>query len=372
MKMTRNYRTTRRIVIATAITLAILMLTGCFWTPEDAKEGGITLLIDRGDLGASAIEDYDGFFLGYVVSDSLMRGDDAAAEQAFTEVETAFDAFFDQFFTALSDPTASFGDLIVDVSFPAIQLQAQFFTGTSGSNSFRGLRAGNEYLVVMTAGSFTGTGGIGYTLVTIDGGETKTVNLSLGDNYAAFDAFLQSRYGIEPEPAPVTTPTPVEPATIVIAGDGYDLGSFGGPPLYFELLDGNTGIPTTPGPWSSTYPDWYTNVVVNTDGDLVGESGPRDSLSQPLTSQSIAVAPGKSWRVMITTWEERSNKSPGTNNFFYVSKVINPAAGEAVSLQFASLYSGFSLNSSDFYGFGYFYQSSLSTNYISAYGLPGF
>ena len=143
-------------------------------------------------------------------------------------VDSAFDTAFDDWIEAFifGDATFDPDDYEVNVSSPAIQLQANFFTGDSGSNTFGGLRAGREYLVVVTAGSFAGSG-LGFTTTTIKAGETKSVNLELkAENYARFGGFLLNRYGIE------------RPATIVISADGYN-----NTQLYYDLLVGEAAPP---------------------------------------------------------------------------------------------------------------------------------
>jgi hypothetical protein len=181
-------------IVIVTILLFTLLFAGCYWTPEQ-REGGVTLEIDSRDIGASQAGNYEGFFFGWVVADDLMKGGEAEADRAFSEVEAAIEEAFIE-----AQSTSDISDFVVDVALPSLQLQASFFTGNSGSNTFRGLQANREYLVVVEAYSYsTETDGVGFTTVEIEAGETKTVSLDIGNNWAAFEDFLLNRYGIPPE-----------------------------------------------------------------------------------------------------------------------------------------------------------------------------
>ena len=208
-------------IVVPTILLFTLVFAGCYWTPDET-EGGITLEIDAGGIGASQVDDYDGVFFGWVVADDLMRGGEAEVEQAFSQVEAAINEAFLEI-----EATGDLSDFAVDVALPSLQLQASFFNGTSGSNTFRGLTANREYLVVVEAYSnSTDTDGVGFTTVEIEAGDTKTVSLDIGNNWAAFDDFLYKRYGIPPEGLAVTV-VPVYTTSFTQVPDS----------LYYDFID---------------------------------------------------------------------------------------------------------------------------------------
>jgi len=283
-------------LILAVITLTALLLTGCFWTPDE-KEGGITLNISTGGMGSSAVGDFNGFFLGYVISDDLLRGDQVAAEQAFTEVDSAFETAFDQLSKSPIETGGSFDptDYRVNVALPSIQMQAEFFTGTSGSNSFRGLQAGRDYLVVVESINFgekRTTQGIGYGVVNIEAGKTRAVNLNLSfANYAKASQFLANRYGIDDTDD-----------TIQLAVTNRLLNPFDFPTtLYYDLIDAN-----------ATPLDFEQYIVLNS-GQLPGyyayEYAQQTSLSSALNSVDLRNADGV--QVPNATSGTRSQILPG-------------------------------------------------------------
>lgn len=376
MRTNAYYRTIQTVTWSAILVLIALVLSGCFWTPDDAREGGVNLRIHKGDLSAArTLDEVDGLYLGFIISDDLMRGDNAAAEQALDEVfEGFYNGLNDWYETSYTDPE-SFdpSDFSVSLSFPSIQVQAEFFTGTSGTSDFRGLRAEEDYLVVVIANTFEPEiEGVGYDVVEIKAGESRTVDLDISDaNWTGLERFLVDRYDLDYTPDEYVPPeAPVDvPATIVITGDGLP-GGQGGPEiyLYYDLIDGDAGLPSE-GTWNTNFENWYIDNVVNSDGDRIDASGPRDPVSIPLDSQTIAVAPGKSWRVMIATWEERSETDHSSlslqgSAYFYVSREITPAAGDISILEFTTyVESAFQLGSG-FYGF------FLNSTYLSATSYP--
>lgn len=470
MKTKQTGTIDRHIFALTAIILAVATLTGCFWTPKEAKDGGITIDINTGAMEASAVQDFDGFFLGYVIADDLLRGDQATAEQAFAEVDVALQQ-------ALAFDTATFdeNDFSVEISFPSIQLQADLFTGASGSNSFQGLRADAEYLVIVIAREWTFstagvdyTDGVGFSTTTISAGENTSVSLDVSEaNWAELDTFLQGRYGVDadlqPEPAPelgpltidiaaisgVTAPavgvTPVSAiaetdqytgtvswsptpdggdfdygtvytATITLtAKDGYTLtgvpadfftvagatvthpansgvvtAEFSatalepGPVLeeimisalaefpvqfYYEFIDASTY--SAPGVEGVEYLPWYQSLdVVNESGDALGDTGNRKPLPVGFTSETFAVVPDRSWRLLIATWEDRGQATELGNKRFYISTEITTSPGAAVTRNLLDVNGSGSpvqivLDSTDFQGFKLQFSTSYSVYWAS-------
>jgi hypothetical protein len=300
------------------VLLVTLLLGGCYWTPQGA-EGAITLEIDSGQIGTSQTEPFDGIFLGYVIADDLMRGDTVAAEGALTEIEQAQTEAFNKF-----SQTGNAEDLNVNVSFPSIQLQLNVFNGTSGSNTFAGLRAGREYLVVVTAAS-SDAEGIGFTTATVEAGENKRVNLDLANNFNAFDQFLADRYGI------------LQPGAIEIQdGDGY----------YIDLVAGATA-PNFPTDFETQqYENWYSaTTLLNPNGEPIEKSGSRTAITG-FVFLIEGVTTERSWRLMITTSPDRGT-IPET---LYVSEEFTVAPGQTKTFDFASGDSpqGFT----DYYWFG--------------------
>lgn len=300
-----------------AALLVTLLFGACYWS-ADNKEGGLILEIDAADLGASQLEEYDGFFFGWVVADDLMRGDQAAADKAFDEVNTALDeALFEL------ETTGNLSDFSVDLAFPSIQLQANFFTGTSGSNTFAGLTAGREYLVVVEAYDFANnTDGVGFTTATVKAGETRNVSIEVSSDWEAFYKFLQERYPLSEGPETAV------PATIqIIDAESWYFGEFS--PLYVELVDGNSDSPTSYG----SFDDWYATVdVLNTLGEVIAKSGDRALIPDAQTYYTFQeTAIDQSWRVVITTWPGRSD--PSNDMPAWVSTSFTTYSGDTASVE---------------------------------------
>lgn len=293
--------------------LLVTLLSGaCYWT-ADEEQGGLTLEIDAGKLGASQLEEYGGFFFGWVVADDLMRGDQAAADQAFDEVNSALDeALFEL------ETTGNLSDFSIDLAFPSIQLQANFVTGTSGSNTFAGLTAGREYLVVVEAYDFAdNSDGVGFTTANVTAGETRNVTIDVSNDWAAFYKFLQERYALSEGPE-----TSV-PATIqVIDAEGWYFGEFS--PVYVELVDGNSDSPTS----FASFDDWYATVdVLNTLGEVIAKTGDRALIPDGQTYYTFEeTAIDRSWRVVITTWPGRSD--PSNDMLAWVSDSFTTYSGD--------------------------------------------
>jgi len=326
MKTTTYQRTIQIATWAVILVFFTLILSGCFWTPDDAKEGGITLLIDKSQLSASqTFEDFNGFFMAYVIADDLMRGDGTAAQQAFDQVDTAWEDAATSGQLENINSAEDLENFRIEVAFPSVQLQAQFLFGTSGSNSFRGLRAGSDYLVVLQSFSFDPVTyeyfeGVGYTIVGIEAGEDKSVSVSLTDNWSAFYQFLEARYGIEPGPAVISVTLP------------FDYGGGG----YYDLLTGNTPTPSngdyymTPGASG-----WYQSAatIVDSAGDILGPTGTRNPI--PSDVIELAVAPDKSWRIMIVGWADRTSDA---GEVVFLSRPVTSQIGTTVYLSVSDTY----------------------------------
>lgn len=303
-------RTVKPSIVTMMILVIALILSGCYWTPE-GEEGAITLEIDAGALGASQLQDYNGFFFGYVVADDLLRGDQTAAEEAFTEVEAALDDAFSQ------NPESP-EDFNIKIAFPSIQLQANLFKGTSGSNTFAGLRAGREYLVVVTAGT-DATDGIGYTVTTVDAGENKTVRLDLGNKYAEFDQFLRQRYGIiQGDQGPVDVAVSLQAVGTLPTVPS---------PLYYDIVDVSS-VDFSLDEYYATYlslayvsefsslngPDLSVALsnlpLVNADGSAVPDSASGNRLQLPADNVITGLKSGMKVRILIVDETNRATTSP--------------------------------------------------------------
>lgn len=224
-------RQTVRIAIAA---LLVTALAGCYWTP-DQSEGGVSIQINQSELSASQVEVPDAIYSAYVIDADMMRGDPQARDQAFEELdlalEDAFSAFETQDFQTVEELEAFFNNFEINITLPTIRVQGAFFSGTSGTNSFRGLKAGAEYLVVVNAfgtAAETTIDNVGYSTVTIEAGETKTVSLDLTTDWLAFYQYLENNFGYVEPPASV----------IVDAGVAADADSFSLPsPLYYDFIN---------------------------------------------------------------------------------------------------------------------------------------
>lgn len=299
------------IAVAT-ILLFTLLFAGCYWTPEE-DEGGVTLEIRENGIGASQTANDQRVFFGWVVADDLMRGGEAEVDRAFSEVDTAIEDAFLALETT-GDPSS----FVINVALPAVQLQAGVFTGNSGSNTFGGLRAGREYLVVVEAFSAdyeteNYIDGVAFTTVSIEAGESKTVSLEIGDNWVAFDQFLADRYGFLTEPAQIAI-----------------FGATGG--FYVDFLAGSTPDPPFGTLSSGEYDAWYNSAAVLTPaGEEIDKTGNRTSITaDPFVVEGVL--PDRAWRLMITSYQDRA----ATAFNFYLSDPFVTPSGETSSLNFAS------------------------------------
>ena len=274
------------------VLLVALLLGGCYWTPE-VEEGGVTLNINGGNIGTSQIGGFDGFFFGYVIAGDLLRGDQAAADRAFEEVGAALEAAFQEI-----ESPEDLDEFELYLTFPAVQLQAEYFVGSSGSNTFGGLRAGREYLVVLKAFDFNNTsqdynGDMGFSAVTIEGGEAKPVNLELGNNWSRFYEFMERRYGYAAETGAVEITMPTD----------YQ--------AYVDLLVGSTTYTS-----GQDFGEWYFSadvVVVNKNHEPIQKVNNRPAVPFGTVTYRIdGLPPGKSWRILFTNWADRS--ITGTNS----------------------------------------------------------
>ncbi|MFP4331532.1 MAG: hypothetical protein ACLFP6_12510, partial [Spirochaetaceae bacterium] len=273
-------RVTSRITVATLLVLAV---AGCYWTP-DQSEGGLALRISAGELGASAaLADFDGVFFAYVIGTDLLRGDEDAADDAFGELNESRTEAFQQFSQGAEDPdNVNLEDFDIRLSLPSYRLQANLFSGTSGSVDFRGLSDGQEFAVVVIASSAEAEqGNFGFTTVTIEAGETKTVDIDVSNSEEEFATFLTDRFGYTPP----TSPT-VELATLTItAPSGEGILEQGGPEpfFYYDLVSADT-----PDPEGAGFTLWYDDsvTVLDKNGDEIDRAtGSRPAIPSNDTSE---------------------------------------------------------------------------------------
>jgi hypothetical protein len=169
-------------------------------------------------------------------------------------------------------------------------------------------------LVVVDAyNSVDEIGGMAFTTTTIEAGKTKTVNLDLGDKYAAFDQFLAERYGIVTEPGRIA---------ILGAAGGY----------YVDFLAGSTPDPPFGTLSFPAYDTWYNSAtVLNPAGDEIDKTGNRKSITaDPFVIEGVL--PGRTWRLMITSYSDRTTPA----YTFYLSEPFTTNSGEMSSVDFAS------------------------------------
>ena len=326
----RITQTINKLSTAAITAFLALSLSGCFSALNAEREGSISLLINSATgssgLSASSSIAVDDFFFGYVVSEDLLANQQSA--------ELVFTLMYQQYLDSLAVVSAlgaNNADLsafqLAEQPFPSLQLQATFFSGTSGTSEFRGLRAGTDYLVVVRAIS-SGQRLIGYTTAGIEAGETSTVSLDVGGNQTAFNEFRQTNYAVQP------------PATITLT----QFGTAANVPLYVDILDGDTPFPEV------SFSDWYVeSIVFNSQGEEIGTTGTRRGVWTPLSSYEIAVLPGRSWKIMVATWDDRSDPIGESDSFFLSTTQTVPNAGN-LTLNLASS-SGSTYVGSDFTGF---------------------
>jgi hypothetical protein len=328
-------RVSRSAIIVSVLLLFALLLSGCYWTP-DGDEGAITLKIESSSIGTSAIEDYK-FLLGYVIAGDLLSGDRAAADRAFDELGAAFEKAISETF---ADPNLTEQDLDefeLSLTFPTIQLQADYFVGTSGTNTFGGLRAGREYFVVILAQDFqitseTYLGDIGFTAVTVEGGETKTVNLELGNNWVAFNNFLDNRYGYLTERAAIEIVMPntyPDPSLDPPFYQGLD-------PMYVDLLAGDSVDPPNQFLNAGPTQTWYEGLTVLTpSGRSVDKTKDRPIIPAGTAVFRIeGVMPNRAWRLLLAEWSSRTQA--GTNSDYVVSTPFTTSEGITTVIDFST------------------------------------
>lgn len=203
---TPQLRHLRRAATITTTILLAIVIAGCYWTPPE-DEGSINISLSDNDVATNRItasatdEGVDALLEVYVISESVLRGDQSAVDDAFADLDQQF-LQAEEDFTA--DPT-SFDpenyDLSIDL--PQFQFQAGFLAvgadGIEGQSRFGGLRAGEGYLVLVNLwGLETYVDAIAFDSVDIEAGETTTVNLQLDDSedaWMAYVEFLTENYG---------------------------------------------------------------------------------------------------------------------------------------------------------------------------------
>jgi hypothetical protein len=206
MSSGRPFDRTVQALLAVAV---VATLTGCYWTDGSGTDAGLTLEIvrERGDgFSSQEIVDPYGFLFAYVIEESVLLGGTDAIIDLFSRLEQEFNLLDEELEGLDFEDEAAFQDFIdnyrFNIEFPAAQFQGQFITfqrGASGRNTFRGLNAGANYLVVVEAYGEDYEAGvyadaIGFGLTTVRAGENRSVSLELGDNYTEFDDFLLERY----------------------------------------------------------------------------------------------------------------------------------------------------------------------------------
>lgn len=316
-----------RIAITTTSLLAALLMAGCYWTPNQS-DARINLTIETRELeGSSTVEGYDGFFFGYVIGTSLLRGDQQSADEAFTELNQAFTDALTQL-----QGGGDLSDFEVSVSLPSYRLQADLFAGTSGSNSFRGLSADQEYLVVVQASQFSGgTGGIGYTTVSVDAGTSKTVALEVGSNWEEFSSFLNDQFGYtQPEESPSS-------ATIELRAPSQEFGN--NDPYYFDLVLGSTQEYTPNGGLDT----WYAGsvTILDKDGNPIAKTGSRLSVPAEGSVRITGVEPGLFLKIMLTGTE---NRATTLLDGYYLTDAFTTTAGVTTTIDLSETESGWYYN----------------------------
>lgn len=192
-----RYNTLRKVVLVPVAGVVLAMLlAGCYWTPGES-EGAISLRITpSGDSISSQELESSGILLAYVMDESILRSSPEEAERFFREVDK------DELRRQIEAVEEDFSSFRFDVSFPPAQFQhamIDYQTDAGGTNTFSGLNAGANYLVVVQR--FGIPDGeeldIGSDVVTVRSGESRTANLELGSDFTKFDEFIKERYGVD-------------------------------------------------------------------------------------------------------------------------------------------------------------------------------
>jgi hypothetical protein len=297
------------------LALATLLLTGCFWTPDDGGEGGISLNINTGGMSASSTDPSGGFFFAYVIAEDLLRGDQTAANQVYDElgdIQTDIYGLFGDEELEVGSIDQDLENYRVEISFPSIQVQAQILTGNSGTNTFRGLRADGSYLVAAIATTFRNSAAgfsydtaIGFDTVTIKSGETQTVNLDVGNNWTTLNTTLNQKYGVRPD----TTPEDVYAFPLFLT----EQQPVGESQLYYDFIDatesaGNIDIGNYTEGSSMTDPGGLFTALnsaplLDKDGRQISNSGQRNDA--PTGGIIENVSPGMRVRLVLITNPDR-------------------------------------------------------------------
>lgn len=355
--MTRLAMNPRRVVgyvskaLLPIVLIAVLM--GCYWTDGSEADAGLTLEIvrDRGDgLSSQEIVDPYGFLFAYVIEESVLLGGTDAIIDLFDRLEREFVALDEDLEALDIEDEESFQRFIdnyrFDIEFPSAQFQGQFITfqrGASGRNTFRGLNAGVNYLVVVEAfgedyEEEIEADAIGFSLTTVRAGENRSVTLELGDNYDDYFQFLAERYRF------AAPDLDEELGTIVLdLGDLADFlnifenPSIGAGEFFFDLIDGELydefGSPTFGGiGWSGAFDNWYERadlVALEKDG-FIANGSVREDLADYYDDGFVVIEglkPDRTWRLLITTWNDRET-APGSGGDVALSEPFSIAPGE--------------------------------------------
>ncbi len=305
---------------AVTIVAVIGGITACYWT-SDSSDTAISLEIirERGVTSQAFMEPEpepepepehgtDGFLYIYVIDEAVMFAGEEALDELFAGMDDPLYDYFDLTFDTEEEFQAFLNTYKIDIDFPAAQIQGgviPFGIGESGSNTFRGLNADSSYLVIawaedviwdpQTGGLDWTTDAIGYRIVTVRSGQTRTVKLELGDKWNEFYTLLVERYGW---------------AEYTYDFDPFIVIYFDTPltePVYFDLLEGTTPDATTGS--RSGMETWYQEsaIVVDSTGSEIDKVGSRQEIPADTWYVAIeGIEPDREWRVLLTSWQDRA------------------------------------------------------------------
>ena len=342
-------RILRKGALVVVLITVVSIFSGCFWTADNAGEGGIALKIDASEIRGSGVgasqmvgsqeSPSDSFLIAFVIAGDLLRGDPAEAVRAIDEVEAvilkAGINMYTQILVAKNSNAEignfDFSDVDVESTFPAMQSQAKVLSDTSGSYTFRDLKADREYLVAVYSVTWTWTDvnkeaieRMGFTTTTIESGETKTVSLNLDEKRDSFKRFLADSYNLTDPPGVRVTLAPVGKLSDLPETLYYDVVKLNNSKEKMNTADYYDNI--------GTYREWYIvdyppkgpifppplllsdYTKKPSDGDLVGEK--RKILLPNTRIESIAgVERGNSIRLIITDQEDSKSAPSETDRF---------------------------------------------------------
>ena len=322
-----THQATPKTIAVLGVALAVILLGGCYWTP-DSNEGDVAVSITLpgssvGSQDVGAMQTTNGTFLyAYVLDESLMTVNPSQAALihariAYGDVTYAMEQALAQADYNVTNAASGFSMPVGLASNRFQQLPIAATTAT-GSQAFTNLPAGREFLVGVYAVHDGSEGlelSLGFGTATVQAGSTTSVNIELSDDPIPFFDYIGQSYELS--------------SVRVFAGQDTPSGS----PLYFDMALSETGtlpfIST-----SAAFITWYDEQLF--PADVIGEQRSKSQGDRrpfrPTTSQGndfavVGVLPNRTWKLLVTTWPERES-TPDAGDAWLSIEFSTPTTGE--------------------------------------------